>query len=271
VTARSARHRSRLSPKPKRQAEAAGWTACAALIGHGVAARAAALGAHGAATVWVVDDEKLAHYSPEGYAAALQAVVDRCRPEVLFMAGTIVGATSPAGSPPASASAAWPTARTCRSRAARSSRCGRLLRQGARHREGGAKKPVVATLRPNVFPATPGDGVAAVETVALPAVDIRAVVRELLAKGGDELDVAEADVIVSGGRGIKGPEHFALIRELAQALGGAVGASRAVVDAGWIDHATRSARPARWCRRRSTSPAASPAPSSTSPGCRRRS
>jgi electron transfer flavoprotein alpha subunit len=103
--------------------------------------------------------------------------------------------------------------------------------------EGGAKHPVVVTLRPNVFPATAGDGQAAVETVALPAVDIRAVVREVVAKEAGELDVAEADVIVSGGRGIKGPEHFALIRELAQALGAAVGASRAVVDAGWIDHA----------------------------------
>jgi len=67
--------------------------------------------------------------------------------------------------------------------------------------------------------------------------DIRAVVKEILAKEGAELDVAEADVIVSGGRGIKGPENFALIRELAKLLGAAVGASRAVVDAGWIDHA----------------------------------
>ena len=61
-------------------------------------------------------------------------------------------------------------------------------------------------------------------------------VKELVDTGGGELDVAEADIIVSGGRGIKGPENFALIRELADALGAAVGASRAVVDAGWIEH-----------------------------------
>ncbi|GBC79003.1 Caffeyl-CoA reductase-Etf complex subunit CarE [bacterium HR09] len=54
---------------------------------------------------------------------------------------------------------------------------------------------------------------------------------------GGELDVAEADIIVSGGRGLRGPENFALIRELAKVLGAAVGASRAAVDAGWIDHA----------------------------------
>jgi electron transfer flavoprotein alpha subunit len=101
--------------------------------------------------------------------------------------------------------------------------------------EGGAK-PTVVTLRPNVFAAEAAGGAAEVEP--LPAIpgDIRAVVTEILAKEGGELDVAEANVIVTGGRGIKGPENFALIRDLAGLLGAAVGASRAVVDAGWIEH-----------------------------------
>jgi electron transfer flavoprotein alpha subunit len=94
----------------------------------------------------------------------------------------------------------------------------------------------VISLRPNVFAAEELGG--AGEVVALDGLglSIRAVVKELVAAGGGELDVAEADVIVSGGRGIKGPENFALIKELADALGGAVGASRAAVDAGWIAH-----------------------------------
>jgi electron transfer flavoprotein alpha subunit len=56
--------------------------------------------------------------------------------------------------------------------------------------------------------------------------------------GADEVNLAEADVIVSGGRGLKSPEDFGLLRELAQALGGVVGSSRPLVDAGWIsrDH-----------------------------------
>ena len=58
---------------------------------------------------------------------------------------------------------------------------------------------------------------------------------EMLAPAEKELDVAEASVIVSGGRGLKEPANFALVHQLANALGGAVGASRAVVDAGWID------------------------------------
>ncbi len=55
-------------------------------------------------------------------------------------------------------------------------------------------------------------------------------------KAEGKLDVAEADIIISGGRGMKGPENFYLLEEIAQILGGAVGASRAVVDAGWRPH-----------------------------------
>ena len=71
---------------------------------------------------------------------------------------------------------------------------------------------------------------------AVAASDLRAVVEKLVSGGEGLLDVAEADIIVSGGRGMKGPENFPILAELAKALGGAVGASRAAVDAGWIDH-----------------------------------
>jgi electron transfer flavoprotein alpha subunit len=103
--------------------------------------------------------------------------------------------------------------------------------------DAGGKNPQVISLRPNVFAAEEVGGSAEVVALDGLALSIRAVVKELVSTGGDELDVAEADVIVSGGRGIKGPENFALIRELASELGAAVGASRAVVDAGWIEHA----------------------------------
>ena len=61
----------------------------------------------------------------------------------------------------------------------------------------------------------------------------------MLAPEEKELDVSEAQIVVSGGRGLKEPANFDLIRKLAAALGGAVGASRAVVDAGWVGHSSQ--------------------------------
>jgi electron transfer flavoprotein alpha subunit len=101
----------------------------------------------------------------------------------------------------------------------------------------GAAKLQVATTRPNVFPAEaqPG-GEPRVVNLEMGDVAPRARVVRIESSETRELDVAEADVIVSGGRGIKGPENWPVVRDLQQALGAALGASRAVVDAGWIDH-----------------------------------
>ena len=101
--------------------------------------------------------------------------------------------------------------------------------------------PALASLRPRAFTAVehrPG-AKAAVEPLAVTLDASRARVRvmEMGASEGGKVDLTEAEVIVSGGRGLRGPEHFHLIEQLAGALGGTVGASRAVVDAGWRPHA----------------------------------
>ncbi len=221
----------------RRLALGAGWSVCAVVVGHGVKDKAAELGGWGAQTVYVADDERLALFSAEGYAAAIVAASKACAASAIFMAATITGKDL-------SGRVAARLATGCLADVVAVSLEGEKLRavrpvysgKALATVEGGRSTPLVVTLRPNVFAAESGSGAA--QVIDLPPVDatIRSKVIEVKAAEGGELDVAEADIIVSGGRGIKAAENFALIRSLAEPLGAAVGASRAVVDAGWIAH-----------------------------------
>jgi electron transfer flavoprotein alpha subunit len=95
----------------------------------------------------------------------------------------------------------------------------------------------IISIRPNVFKSEASENSTepeiSVKEISSPNLSAKVIEFK---KAEGKLDVAEADIIVSGGRGIKGPENYHLIEELADALGGAVGASRAVVDAGWRPH-----------------------------------
>ena len=96
----------------------------------------------------------------------------------------------------------------------------------------------VVGIRPNAFVLAQKGGSAAAESfdAGVDGVDLKAVVKSVETVDGGRVELTEAEIIVSGGRGIKGPENYTLIEKLADALGAAAGASRAIVDAGWVDY-----------------------------------
>jgi electron transfer flavoprotein alpha subunit len=214
-----------------------GGVVSAVLPGSGIRDAAAGLGAWGAEKVYVADDPNLELYSSDGYAEVVLKAVEQAQPSAIFFAGTAMGrdlaptvaARLGVGAIPDAVGLTLDGETFSVRRPVYS---GKAIATATT----AGNTPQVISLRPNVFAAEEAGG--AGEVVALDglSLSIRAVVKELLEAEGGELDVAEADVIVSGGRGIKGPENFALIKSLADALGGAVGASRAAVDAGWIEH-----------------------------------
>ena len=219
---------------------AGGDPVVALALGAGAADAAADAGAHGAKQLLAADDGAFDAFAVEAYAAALAAAAKQVSADTILVPGTTLG-------------------RDVAARAAARLGTGLLSDVVELDRQpGGAlrgKRPVfsgkalawesiptarpsMATLRPNVFPAArEAHGAAEVVRLELPAPVVRARVVRTELPASQEIDVAEASVIVSGGRGLKEPANFALIRGLAEALGGAVGASRAVVDAGWISHA----------------------------------
>jgi len=96
----------------------------------------------------------------------------------------------------------------------------------------------LATVRPKVYPAAPAAAGVRSERVSVPmAASATLLLRERVEEKAQTANLSDADIVVSGGRGLRAPEHFKLVFDLAAAVGGAVGASRAVVDAGWIPYA----------------------------------
>ncbi len=210
----------------------------AVLLGSGLGGLPEMLAQYGATKVYVADDPALQPYASEAYAATLGQLVAQAQPAILLIGATAMGKDL---APRLAAHLGVGLASDCtaleidggRLLATRPIFAGKALAKVKLNGE-----PQIASVRPNVIPAgEPNPGAAAdVQQVAAVADNVRARVVDIVGAGVGEIDVAEADIIVSGGRGVGGPEGFAPIRSLAKALGAAVGASRAAVDAGWITH-----------------------------------
>ncbi len=212
----------------------------AALLGAGVSDLTDPLAHYGATRVYLADDPSLEKYSSEGYTAVLARLIQKVEPAVVLLAATTQGQdlasrlAARLGLGLASDCTAFQVAADGRLVITRPVYGGRAM---AAVRE--KTNPQMATVRPNVMtPLEPDPArMAPVEKLAVESGDFRARVIDLVQKSGRQrVGLAEAEIIVSGGRGLQGPENFRLLEELADVLGAAVGASRAAVDAGWIDH-----------------------------------
>jgi len=224
----------------RRIADALGGNLTALLIGDAPAA-ADALGGLGVDNMATVTDPRLSLYAPEAFTRAAQAAIAAVSPDVVLMSATAQGKDL---APRLAARlqtglASDCTALTVASGAVTATRpvySGKAFATVTFAGDG----PAMATLRPNVFPilSESRDAVAApmAVEVSFEDKDFRCRTTSIESTQGTTVDVAEADIVVSGGRAMKGPENFKYIKDLADALGGAVGASRAAVDAGWIDH-----------------------------------
>jgi electron transfer flavoprotein alpha subunit len=210
------------------------------LIGSGVAGLADELGRYGADEVRVFDDPAYASYATEAYARALGQTVEEMKPTAVLIPFTAMGKDL---APRLAAKGAALGSGLVSDVISLSVKDGRVTARKPQYSgkayatvtwEG---EPQMATLRPNVFPLGAEDAGRKAEVVQSKAdTTSRAKVTAVHAAAAGKVELAEAQVIVSGGRGLKGPEHFPLVNALGEAFGAAVGASRAVVDAGWVDH-----------------------------------
>ena len=221
-----------------------GGALVAVVIGSKVDEAVKAASEHGADKVIVVDGPEYAHYTTDAYAIALCTLVEKYGPTSMLIGATNNGRDL---GPRVS----------CRLKTGLTADCTGLdidEESGnvawTRPAFGGNlmatilcpdHRPQIGTVRPGVFKKS--DAVAAAaeiikEDIHVDAADIRTQVLELIKEAeGENVDLEGAEIIVSGGRGVGGPEGFEPIKALADVLGATVGASRAAVDAGWIAHA----------------------------------
>ncbi|MEO5616752.1 MAG: electron transfer flavoprotein subunit alpha/FixB family protein [Candidatus Eisenbacteria bacterium] len=203
----------------------------------------AALGEAGAERVLLATHDAFGFYDAAGYTAAVAAAIELIKPAAVLFAASAMGKDL---APRVAARLGVGLASDCTALAVDAGRliatrpvyAGKALQKLAFTRS-----PAIASLRPKVFSAVAAEAgaagsAAAVEPLAFSydAATNRARVVEVMAASGGRTDLTESEIIVSGGRGLKGPENFGMVEQLAEALGATVGASRAVVDAGWRPH-----------------------------------
>ncbi len=203
----------------------------AVVMGSQIESAAAQLGQYGAAGILVAEDPGLAEYTGDAYIQVAADAIQKTAPLLVILGATTQGKEL-AARLSARLDAALATdcialkAESERIAATRSIYGGKILADVEL-----AGEPVIATIRPNTFPAVGSAAAGAVEKLDVAIGDVRTQVLGKQLETG-KVELTEADVVVSGGRGMGGSD-YSIIEALASTLGGAVGASRSAVDEGW--------------------------------------
>lgn len=221
----------------RRLADAAGGEVVVALLGNGVADAAEGLGAYGADKVLVADSADYDPYVTEVHAGAVAALVGDSAPAAILIGASAQGKDLSA-------------ALSAKLKAGLSTDCTAVKMDGDKLvatrpmyagkvfvEEKATGATHIASLRPNVMEADDSAGKSpAVEAVSPDFGEKQTEVVEFKQAAGGKVDLTEAGIIVSGGRGMKDADNFGILETLAETIGATVGASRSAVDAGWRPH-----------------------------------
>jgi len=232
-----------LMGKARELADTLGAQAAAVLLGDKVEPLAQELIADGADVVYLVEDPLLGHYRTDAYAKVISDLIQSKKPEIVLFGATTVGRDL---APRISQRIYTGLTADCTGLDIDESE--RLLLQ-TRPAFGGNimatiicphHRPQMSTVRPGVMRAPQPDenrqGVVERVPLSISEQDLNMKITEVVKEARRRANLEDAKIIVSGGRGLGGPEGFKIIEQLAEALGGEVGSSRAAVDSGWIEH-----------------------------------
>ena len=223
----------------RKVADKAGEPLVAVILGKGIEGLSGETAKYGADKVIILDDDKLEKYSTGAYTSALNKLFRKEEPQAVLIGNTAMGKDL---APRLAHRLGVGLASDCTGMEhdggsflvfKRPIYAGKAFEYTA----SASARPIMATIRPNTFSLVEvaGKGEVAKESAEIDADDLRAIVKEVVIAASKRPELTEANIIVSGGRGIKGKENIGILEELADTIGAAVGVSRAAVDSGWAD------------------------------------
>ncbi|MBF0288178.1 MAG: electron transfer flavoprotein subunit alpha/FixB family protein [SAR324 cluster bacterium] len=213
----------------------------AVLIGDGVSGQADVLAGYGAKKVYVADDPSLGLYSTSAYTSVVADAASQSGASQIWLTSSETGKDlTPRIAARLGVGAITDITKLevngDNIKASRPAMATKVI-QECSFTQGGVR---VLSVRGGALDVIPADAASAdAVSLSIPEKDLRAAIKEVVSEAGGEIDLNEANIIVSVGRGVKGPEGVDLVKPLAQAIGAGFGASRAVCDAGWMPHSSQ--------------------------------